>query len=75
MSGDCNRLDGIDYRIIRALADSGMVIQKAANAIHRYPSFVRYRIDKIKRLTGLDPLNFWDLHKLVRKIEGVEADE
>ena len=66
-----NLLDGTDYRIIRELTNNGMKITKVAPNVYLARKTIYYRCEKIKRITGLDPLDFWDLLKLYRKFEGV----
>lgn len=51
--------------IILALADHNMNITKVARVGYMHRNTVLYHIGKIKRITGLDPTNFYDLHKLV----------
>ena len=58
-------LDDRDYRVILLLADNRMRATETAYALDVHRNTVLYRIDKIKRITGLDPLVFYDLHKLV----------
>ena len=69
-----NQLDGTDYRIIRELANNGMKIPKVAPLVYLERTAIYYRCEKIKRITGLDPMDFWDLLKLYRKFEGVAVD-
>lgn len=61
-------LNEMDFRLILALAENNMKATETAYALDRHRNCVMYRIDKIKRITGLDPLNFYDLHKLVEMV-------
>ena len=70
-----NKLDGMDYRIIREMANNGMKIPEVARCVYLGRTTIYYHIEKIKQITGLDPMNFWDLHKLVKKFEGIKDDE
>lgn len=54
-----------DAELILALADNGLVMYKVAKLTYRHPNTVRYHIDNIKKKTGLDPRDFWDMQKLV----------
>lgn len=54
-----------DVKTILALADSNMRPTEASYRLYLHRNTVLYRIDRIKKETGLDPLNFYDLHKLV----------
>jgi sugar diacid utilization regulator len=58
-------LDEVDYRVILALAENNMRATETACVMHRNRNGILYRIGKIKRITGLDPMNFYDLCKLV----------
>lgn len=69
-----NKLDGTDYRIIRELANNGMKIAKVAPLVYLERTTIYSRVEKIHRITGLDPLDFWDLLKLVKRFEGVKDD-
>ena len=68
------KLDGRDYRIILAFADSGMNIAETAFVVYMNRGTVIYHMEKIKRITGLDPRNFYDLYKLVSMVKGVVDD-
>lgn len=54
--------------IILALADNRMNVSEAARALFMHRNTVEYHIRKIRQMTGLDPLNFYDLHKLVKMV-------
>lgn len=69
------KLDGLDYRIILALADNRMRIMDTARAVYVDRNTILYRTDKIQRLTGLNPNNFYDLHKLVKMVKGENHGE
>lgn len=58
-------LDEFDYKIILTLAKDNMKPTETARELYVHRNSVIYHIEKIRRLTGLDPLNFYDLHKLV----------
>ena len=58
-----------DKQIILALADNGMKWKVDARAIDIHPNTVSYRLGRIYDNTGLDPLNFYDLHKLVQMVK------
>ena len=57
---------------IRALADNQLRRTEAARKLWISQNAMRYRIDAIKRETGLDPTNFWDMQKLV-EMYGIEG--
>lgn len=62
-----NKLTVDDWSIIIALADNRMQVATAARKLCYHKNTVAYHVSKIKKLTGLDPLNFYDLVKLVKK--------
>ena len=60
--------------IISALAFSNMNIAEAARKVGYHSTNVRYHIGVIRKNTGLDPEDFFDLHDLY-KMAGGENDE
>lgn len=54
-----------DKRIILALAENSMRAKSAAKQLRLHWNTVYYRMSRIYDKTGLDPRNFYDLHKLV----------
>lgn len=58
-------LDEMDFRVILFLAKNSMRATETAYDLYVHRNTVIYRIGKIKRITGLDPMNFYDLCKLV----------
>ncbi len=67
---DKNTLDKRDIDVIIGLADNGMSIEAVSRKIHMHRNTVRYHIDKIKRITGLDPKDFHQLNELLRYVTG-----
>lgn len=61
-------MDELDVVLVLALADNRMNVSEAARALYMHRNGVAYRIKRIQRITGLDPLNFYDLHKLVEMV-------
>ena len=59
--------------VIRAFASNGMNIAKTAEKEFLHPNTVRYHLRIIKKKTGLDPCNFFDLNKLLTEISEREA--
>ena len=59
-------MDEIDAEIILALADNNMNESETARMLFMHRNTVVYHIGKVKKLTGLDPTNFYDLCKLVK---------
>ena len=56
-----------DWSIILTLADNRMQVATTARKLYCHKNTVTYHVNKIKKLTGLDPLNFYDLIKLVKQ--------
>lgn len=56
--------------IILALADNGMRIRRAADAMYCNHAGLYHHMNNIKDRTGLDPRDFWDLIKLVEMVKG-----
>ena len=52
-------------KIIIALAYSRMNIAAAARQLYMHRNTVAYNLERIKQITGKDPLNFYDLYCLV----------
>lgn len=61
--------------VILALADCNMDVSKAARKVYMSRNGTVYYINQIKKITGKDPLNFFDLHDLVLcvKAEGIKG--
>lgn len=60
-------MDERDVEVILALADNNMNETKTARDLFMHRNTVVYHIRKVKRLTGLDPMKFHDLCKLVQR--------
>ena len=69
-------IDDRDYDVILGLAATRMQIEATADMVYFHPRSVSYRIKKIKDVTGLNPLDFYDLIKLVDMVKeaGYEPD-
>lgn len=63
-------LDEMDVAIIRALAENGMSVTRAADATFYARRTVYYRMEAIAKKTGLNPNDFYDLCSLVKIIGG-----
>lgn len=60
-----------EVKIIKALAQNNMKVKVAARSIPASYMYIRYNIEKLKRRTGLDPRNFFDLMKLWQIVEEI----
>ena len=61
-------MDKRDAEVILALADNNMNESKTARVLYMHRNSIVYHTRKVKKVTGLDPTNFYDLHKLVQMI-------
>ena len=61
-------MNEMDIKVILALANSDLNISKAAVEVFCHMNTIRYHVKKIRAATGLDPLRFYDLCKLVQMI-------
>ena len=59
-------MDELDTAIILTLAATNMNETETARVLFMHRNTVLYHIVKIKKLTGLDAANFYDLCKLVQ---------
>ena len=62
------KLTDMDWRVVKAYADCNMNKCAAGRAVFVRENAIHYHLDKVKRLTGLDPKNFYDLIKLLKRM-------
>ena len=62
-------------RMVLGLADNEMKVYKTSIALHYSRSTVDYHLRQIRKLTGLDPRNFYDLYHLVQIAKAVLREE
>lgn len=60
-----NRLTELDAKIILAIAKNGMKVKRASDSMHYTRRTVEYHLAKIRRITGLNAKDFYDLCGLV----------
>ena len=58
-------LSELRCKIILTLADCKMNVAEVSRKLYMHRNTAAYQIERIKKLTGKDPLNFYDLHDLV----------
>lgn len=63
--GKCIPMNEKDLRMILALANNDMRATETAYELGMHRNSILYRINKIKKNTGLDPMKFYDLRELV----------
>lgn len=68
-------MDKIDAKMIVAYARCGMRLRTAANMVFYNKGTLTYRFDRIRRETGLDPRNFFDLVELYDIATNVLGDD
>ena len=61
-----DKLTDTDFEVVLSMADNDMNPTRTANKMFMNRNTVIYHIRKVKKLTGLDARNFYDLIKLVR---------
>lgn len=64
-------MDELDFKIIRSLADTSLNLSETARALWIHRNTASLRTEKIKRITGLDPMKFYDLVKLL----GIQTED
>ena len=65
-----NELTVADRECCLAYAKYGMRLSETARRLIFHRNTVQYHLDQVKKKTGLDPHNFYDLVKLVQALEG-----
>ena len=65
----------LDTEIIIALAENNMKISAAARSLFMHRNTAVYHIERVKKITGLDPTNFYHLCKLVQMVRERRADD
>lgn len=65
-------LSDLDRQVIIALASSNMNRSSAGRKLNFVRKTIEYHESRVKQITGLDPSNFFDLHKLVQMVRGEE---
>lgn len=68
------RLTDADKQSVIALANSNMNVSQAARSVFMARTTFAYHIEKVKRVSGLDPLVFYDLVKLVDRFRKEAED-
>lgn len=61
-----SELADIDIQIVLALADNNMNESETSRRLFMHRNTVVYHLDKVYKITGLDPTNFYDLVDLVQ---------
>lgn len=56
-----------DKKIIRTLAKCSLNVSDVSRELYMHRNTVVYHIEKIERVTDLNPLNFYDLTELLKE--------
>lgn len=59
------KLNETQARIILAMAQNGLKVQPAAQALHYSRTGADYHVHRIRELTGKDPRDFYDMCDLL----------
>ena len=62
-------LTAAERETIVLMADNGMNVSRVAEEIHYSRQTVYDRLRNIKAKTGIDPADFWGLHRLLTLLE------
>lgn len=65
-------LSALRCKIILSLAHNNMNVSETARQLYLHRNTLAYNIERIHKLTGYNPLNFWDLHELAIQIINME---
>ena len=68
-------MSGLQAKIILAMTQCGMNVTDSAARVHCHRNTVLYHFEKIRKLTGLDPRNFFDLGELYTMAREILGDE
>ena len=63
-----------EAKIIFALARNQLSISRAANDLTYHRNTIFYHVKKIRKKTGLDPLDFYDMVNLIPMAQEVTHD-
>ena len=62
-------LDDKKREIIQSLAENSLCVTLVAKKLYIHRNTALYHLNQIKKKTGLDPLNFYDLIKLLELVK------
>ena len=65
----------MDIKVVFALADCGLNPSRAARKLFVHRNTVLHHIGEIKSYTGLDPLDFYDMTKLLKRFKEEKDDK
>lgn len=62
-------MNEMDVKVIIGIADNDMNLSQAACKMFCHRNTILYHVKRIQTATGLNPLNFYDLCKLVQMVK------
>ena len=62
-------LTDVDIQVVLAFADNNMNATETGRNLFLAKSTVQYHLESVGKKTGLNPLKFYDLVKLVRRLK------
>ena len=68
-------LTDLDMDVIMTLADNNLAVSATARKLFMHRNTAVYHVQKIKKATGLDPLNFYDMIKLVEMVKARRTED
>ena len=68
-----DRITDTDAEVILAMSRNDMSIQRTADELNYTHNAVGYHIQKIRRVTGLNPKGFFDLQELLKMVGGSDG--
>lgn len=63
----------LDARVVLAFADNNMNATETGKKLFMYRTTVKYHLESVGKKTGLSPLKFYDLVKLVGILKETEG--
>lgn len=67
-------LTPLQMEIVRTLADNSMNLSATARELYHSRTGLQHHLKRIHERTGLDPMNFYDLHELLYAEEAKPDD-
>ena len=68
-------MNEMDVLVILGLAEHDMNLSKAAKLLFVHRNTMVYHINRVKRITGLNPMKFYDLCKLVKMAKEMGTED
>lgn len=69
------KLSETDIQVVLAFAENNMRYLEAARQLYFHPNSIRYHLEQVRRKTGLDGTQFYDLVELLNRIRAEGSNE